>query len=36
LWVGSWIASWIIAFPLVLVLGPLTRKTVAKLVRPPA
>jgi hypothetical protein len=33
LWMGSWLASWVVAFPMVLVLAPFTRKIVAKLVR---
>ncbi|AXI40878.1 DUF2798 domain-containing protein [Sulfitobacter sp. SK011] len=33
LWMGGWLASWMIAFPVVLVIAPLTRKLVAKLVR---
>lgn len=32
-WVGSWLPSWAIAFPAVLVVAPLTRKLVSKLVR---
>ena len=33
LWIASWIASWIVAFPTVIVVGPLTRRIVARLVR---
>ncbi|OAN72928.1 hypothetical protein A8B82_19865 [Sulfitobacter sp. EhC04] len=33
LWMGAWIASWAIAFPAVLLVAPLTRRLVAKLVR---
>ncbi|MGJ5617972.1 DUF2798 domain-containing protein [Sulfitobacter sp. MF3-043] len=33
IWMGGWLASWIIAFPALLVVAPLTRKLVAKLVR---
>jgi len=33
LWLGSWISAWMIAFPTVLVVAPLTRKLVAKLVK---
>lgn len=36
LWLGAWLASWGIAFPLVLVIAPLTRRLVEKLVRAPA
>ena len=32
-WLGAWLASWGIAFPLVLVITPLTRRLVEKLVR---
>ncbi|WP_371155536.1 DUF2798 domain-containing protein [Jannaschia sp. 2305UL9-9] len=34
IWAVSWISSWIVAFPTVLLVGPLTRRVVAKLVRP--
>lgn len=33
LWMGAWMASWVIAFPAVLLVAPLTRRLVAKLVR---
>ncbi|KIN75353.1 DUF2798 domain containing protein [Sulfitobacter noctilucae] len=33
LWVGAWVPSWLIAFPAVLVVAPLTRRLVGKLVR---
>lgn len=33
LWLGNWAVSWAIAFPTVLVVAPLTRKIVARLVR---
>ncbi|MBB4867024.1 cellulose synthase/poly-beta-1,6-N-acetylglucosamine synthase-like glycosyltransferase [Pseudomonas nitritireducens] len=33
LWLGAWLTSWSIAFPLVLVIAPLTRRLVEKLVR---
>lgn len=33
-WILSWLSSWAVAFPIVLVLAPLTRKLVAKLVKP--
>lgn len=32
-WVSSWMPSWGIAFPTVLVIAPLTRKLVSKLIR---
>jgi Protein of unknown function (DUF2798) len=34
LWLGNWAVSWAIAFPTVLVVAPLTRRIVARLVRP--
>ncbi|WP_207882958.1 DUF2798 domain-containing protein [Pseudomonas sp. 30_B] len=34
LWLGAWLSSWCIAFPLVLVIAPLTRRLVEKLVQP--
>ncbi|MFV3332508.1 DUF2798 domain-containing protein [Pseudomonas sp. NY15437] len=33
LWLGAWLTSWSIAFPLVLVIAPLTRRLVEKLAR---
>lgn len=30
LWLGSWLVAWCIAFPVVLVLAPLTRKLVER------
>jgi Protein of unknown function (DUF2798) len=33
LWLGNWLVSWAIAFPTVLVVAPLTRRIVARLVR---
>lgn len=33
IWTGNWAVSWAIAFPTVLVVAPITRKIVAKLVR---
>lgn len=35
LWVGSWLTGWLVAFPMVLILAPFTRRLVAKLVRQP-
>jgi len=34
LWLGAWLTSWSIAFPLVLVIAPLTRRLVEKLTHP--
>ena len=36
LWMGSWVSSWAVAFPTVLVAGPLARRVVARLMRPAA
>lgn len=33
-WFGSWLSSWAVAFPVVLVVAPFTRRMVAKLVNP--
>ena len=33
LWLGAWLTSWCVAFPLVLVIAPLTRQLVERLVR---
>ena len=33
LWMTAWLKSWIIAFPTILVVAPLTRRLVGKLVR---
>lgn len=35
-WMTSWAFSWSVAFPVVLFVAPLTRRIVAKLVRPAA
>jgi hypothetical protein len=32
-WIGSWLTSWFFAFPIVLVVAPIARKLVSKLVR---
>lgn len=32
MWVQAWGASWLIAFPLVLIVAPITRRIVARLV----
>jgi len=36
LWVGGWLLSWMIAFPVILVVAPITRKFVGMLVKVPA
>ncbi|WP_339948566.1 DUF2798 domain-containing protein [uncultured Albimonas sp.] len=36
LWLGAWLTSWAVAFPAVLVVAPLTRRLVARLVVRPA
>tara|TARA_R110000787_G_scaffold57975_1_gene132088 strand:- start:2250 stop:2477 length:228 start_codon:yes stop_codon:yes gene_type:complete len=33
-WLSAWIYSWMVAFPTVLLVAPLTRRIVAKLVAP--
>lgn len=33
LWLGNWLSSWAVAFPAVLVVAPMTRRLVARLVR---
>lgn len=32
LWTGAWLTAWLIAFPIVLIVAPLTRRAVAALV----
>ena len=32
LWIGSWLPSWLIAFPIVLIVGPVARRIVNGLV----
>jgi len=34
LWMSAWLTSWVIAFPAVLLVAPVTRRLVARLVRP--
>ena len=34
MWLGDWAVSWATTFPIVLVLAPLTRRIVARLVSP--
>jgi hypothetical protein len=33
LWMAGWLPSWLVAFPVVLVIAPFTRRVVGKLVR---
>lgn len=33
LWLGAWLPSWLVAFPTVLLVAPLARRLVTKLVR---
>lgn len=35
LWMSAWLSSWLVAFPTVLVVAPLVRRIVARLVREP-
>ena len=34
LWLSAWLNAWAVAFPAVLVVAPVTRRLVARLVRP--
>ncbi|MEM9637592.1 MAG: DUF2798 domain-containing protein [Pseudomonadota bacterium] len=34
LWMANWLPSWLVAFPTVLLVAPITRRIVARLVRP--
>jgi hypothetical protein len=34
LWLFAWLSSWMVAFPAVLVVAPMTRRLVARLVKP--
>jgi hypothetical protein len=34
LWLGNWLSSWVVAFPAVLIVGPVARRLVAKLTAP--
>ena len=36
LWTSGWLMAWLIGFPLVLVVAPITRRVVQRLVRAPA
>ncbi len=33
LWLSAWLPSWLIAFPIVLIVAPIARQTVQRLVR---
>ena len=33
LWIGAWLPSWLVAFPIVLVIAPLARRAVGRLVK---
>lgn len=33
LWLGAWLPSWLVAFPVVLVVAPLARRAVSRMVR---
>jgi len=33
LWIGAWLASWLVAFPVVLIVAPLARRVVGRLVK---
>ena len=33
-WIGSWLTSWTIAFPAVLVVAPIVRRILARIVKP--
>lgn len=30
-WFGAWLSSWLVAFPVVLIMAPLTRRLVARI-----
>jgi len=34
LWLGAWLTAWLFAFPAVLLIAPLTRRAVERLVEP--
>jgi hypothetical protein len=36
LWINAWLLSWLIAFPVVLVIAPITRRLVGMIVKSPA
>lgn len=33
LWIGAWLASWLAAFPVVLVVAPVARRVVGRMVK---
>ena len=35
LWMNAWLPSWLVVFPVVLVVAPITRQLVARVVRKP-
>jgi hypothetical protein len=35
LWIGAWLPSWLFAFPVVLLVAPITRRLVAMLIKAP-
>jgi len=35
LWTSAWLMAWLVAFPIVLVVAPLARRAVQRLVAPP-
>ncbi|MEO6298234.1 MAG: DUF2798 domain-containing protein [Paracoccaceae bacterium] len=35
LWVGAWLPSWLFAFPVVLIVAPITRRLVGMLITAP-
>lgn len=36
IWVKAWLSSWVVAFPSVLIVAPIARRIVGRLVKPPA
>lgn len=36
LWISAWLPSWLIAFPILLLAAPVTRRLVSLLIKPPA
>ena len=34
LWINAWLASWLVAFPAVILIAPVVRKIVSRLVTP--
>lgn len=34
LWAGAWLTAWLVAFPVVLVVAPLARRAVERVVQP--